>query len=144
MQQASGASSGDGVVLARAHAHSKHVFPPSCNGLATSHVETFAGAVGCRCHAVDDGRLLQTLVQHKDLVTCIAASSDGLTVVSGAHQLTAGYACAVLDMRHCSHIPRRSTRLLVCQSPWPPALSSNEGRSASGRPHASLPLLCRR
>ena len=37
-----------------------------------------------RCHAVDDGRLLQTLVQHKDLVTCIAASSDGRTVVSGA------------------------------------------------------------
>jgi hypothetical protein len=38
-----------------------------------------------RCHAVDDGRLLQTLVQHKDLVTCIAASSDGRTVVSGAN-----------------------------------------------------------
>ncbi len=42
----------------------------------------------CRCHAVDDGRLLQTLVQHKDLVTCIDASSDGRTVVSGTKHHT--------------------------------------------------------
>lgn len=41
------------------------------------------GFFGGRCHAVEDGRLLQSLAQHKDLVTCIAASSDGRTVVSG-------------------------------------------------------------
>lgn len=41
------------------------------------------GFFGDRCHAVEDGRLLQSLAQHKDLVTCIAASSDGRTVVSG-------------------------------------------------------------
>ena len=38
---------------------------------------------------MDDGRLLQTLVQHKDLVTCIDASSDGRTVVSGALPIAA-------------------------------------------------------
>ena len=31
-----------------------------------------------------DGRLLQSVAQHQDLVTAIAASSDGRTVVSGA------------------------------------------------------------
>jgi hypothetical protein len=39
--------------------------------------------LSARCHSVDDGRLLQTLRQHKDLVTCVAVSSDGRTVLSG-------------------------------------------------------------
>ena len=38
-----------------------------------------------RCYNVDDGRLLQSLRQHKDIVTCIAVGSDGCTLVSGAH-----------------------------------------------------------
>ena len=36
-----------------------------------------------RCYGVDDGRLLQSLRQHKDIVTCIALGSDGCTLLSG-------------------------------------------------------------
>ena len=49
---------------------------------------------------MDDGRLLQTLVQHKDLVTCIDASSDGRTVVSGAHA-TYPHSCCLLVRHSC-------------------------------------------
>ena len=36
-----------------------------------------------RCYNVDDGRLLQSLRQHKDIVTCVSLGSDGCTLVSG-------------------------------------------------------------
>ena len=46
--------------------------------------------VGCgfwdnsiRCYGVEDGRLLQTLRLHKDIVTCVAPASNGATLVSG-------------------------------------------------------------
>ena len=38
-----------------------------------------------RCYSVEDGRLLQSLRQHKDIVTCIAVGADGETLVTGAH-----------------------------------------------------------
>ncbi|PRW34047.1 BEACH domain-containing lvsC isoform X1 isoform B [Chlorella sorokiniana] len=41
-----------------------------------------------RAHSADDGRLLQALAYHKDLVTCVAASSDGRVVVSGSADTT--------------------------------------------------------
>ncbi|KAK9824084.1 hypothetical protein WJX72_007613 [[Myrmecia] bisecta] len=41
-----------------------------------------------RCYAVDDGRLLQSLRQHKDIVTCIAVGNDGRTLVSGSRDTT--------------------------------------------------------
>ena len=41
-----------------------------------------------RCYTTDDGRLLQSLHQHKDIVTCIAAGADGRTVVSGSRDTT--------------------------------------------------------
>ena len=40
-----------------------------------------------RCYGVDDGRLLQTLRQHKDIVTCIAVAANGATLVSGRRAL---------------------------------------------------------
>lgn len=40
-----------------------------------------------RCYAVDDGRLLQTLRQHKDIVTCIAVAGNGTSLVSGSTPL---------------------------------------------------------
>ena len=36
-----------------------------------------------RCYSVEDGRLLQSLRQHKDIVTCIAIGADGDTLVTG-------------------------------------------------------------
>ena len=36
-----------------------------------------------RCYSVDDGRLVQSLRQHKDIVTCVALGSDGVTLLSG-------------------------------------------------------------
>lgn len=36
-----------------------------------------------RCYSVEDGRLLQSLRQHKDIVTCIAVGADGETLVTG-------------------------------------------------------------
>ena len=36
-----------------------------------------------RCYSSEEGRLLQSLRQHKDIVTCIALGSDGTTLVSG-------------------------------------------------------------
>ena len=37
---------------------------------------------------MDDGRLLQSVRQHKDIVTCVAVSSDGGTAVSGSRDTT--------------------------------------------------------
>lgn len=37
-----------------------------------------------RCYSVDTGRLLQSVRQHKDIVTCLALGSEGSTLVSGA------------------------------------------------------------
>ena len=39
-----------------------------------------------RCYSIEDGRLLQSLRQHKDIVTCIAVGADGETLVTGAHE----------------------------------------------------------
>ena len=36
-----------------------------------------------RCYGTEDGRLLQTLRHHKDIVTCVALSSSGTALVSG-------------------------------------------------------------
>ncbi|KAK9837038.1 hypothetical protein WJX84_000368 [Apatococcus fuscideae] len=37
-----------------------------------------------RCYSVEDGRMLQSLRQHKDIVTCIAVGADGETLVTGS------------------------------------------------------------
>jgi WD40 repeat protein len=41
-----------------------------------------------RCYSSEEGRLLQSLRQHKDIVTCIALGSDGTTLVSGGAALS--------------------------------------------------------
>ena len=41
-----------------------------------------------RCYTTDEGRLLQSLHQHKDVVTCVAAGADSRTVVSGSRDTT--------------------------------------------------------
>ncbi|DBA78126.1 TPA: hypothetical protein ACH3X2_008097 [Trebouxia sp. C0005] len=41
-----------------------------------------------RCYTTDEGRLLQSLHQHKDIVTCVAAGTDSRTVVSGSRDTT--------------------------------------------------------
>ena len=55
-----------------------------------------AGTVVCcgywdntiRCYTTEEGRLLQSLRQHKDIVTCVAAGTDSRTVVSGSRDTT--------------------------------------------------------
>ena len=37
-----------------------------------------------RCYSSEEGRLLQSIRQHKDIVTCIEAGSDGCTLATGA------------------------------------------------------------
>ena len=39
---------------------------------ARTLLDEVTSSCGCRCYAVDEGRLLQSLRQHKDIVTCIA------------------------------------------------------------------------
>eukprot|EP00884_Botryococcus_braunii_P012044 jgi/Botrbrau1/20840/Bobra.0156s0065.1 len=41
-----------------------------------------------RCYSVDDGRLLQSLRLHKDIVTCLALASDDRSLVSGSRDTT--------------------------------------------------------
>ncbi len=41
-----------------------------------------------RCYTTDDGRRLQSLRQHKDIVTCVAAGADSRTIVSGSRDTT--------------------------------------------------------
>ena len=41
-----------------------------------------------RCYNTDEGRLLQSLRQHKDIVTCVAAGTDSQTIVSGSRDTT--------------------------------------------------------
>lgn len=41
-----------------------------------------------RCYTTEEGRLLQSLHQHKDIVTCVAAGTDSRTVVSGSRDTT--------------------------------------------------------
>lgn len=41
-------------------------------GSARTLPNDLTSSCGCRCYAVDEGRLLQSLRQHKDIVTCIA------------------------------------------------------------------------
>ncbi|KAK9806574.1 hypothetical protein WJX73_003713 [Symbiochloris irregularis] len=41
-----------------------------------------------RCYGTEDGRLLQTLRHHKDIVTCVALASSGTTLVSGSRDTT--------------------------------------------------------
>ncbi|KAL0021859.1 hypothetical protein WJX77_009077 [Trebouxia sp. C0004] len=41
-----------------------------------------------RCYTTDEGRLLQSLHQHKDVVTCVASGTDSRTVVSGSRDTT--------------------------------------------------------
>lgn len=41
-----------------------------------------------RCYNTDEGRLLQSLQQHKDIVTCVATGTDSQTVVSGSRDTT--------------------------------------------------------
>ncbi|GAB4815481.1 hypothetical protein N2152v2_002527 [Parachlorella kessleri] len=41
-----------------------------------------------RCHAVEDGRPLQSLCYHRDVVTCLAATPDGRTLASGSRDTT--------------------------------------------------------
>ncbi len=36
-----------------------------------------------RCYSSDEGRLLQSVRVHKDIVTCIEVGSDGRTLASG-------------------------------------------------------------
>lgn len=40
------------------------------------------------CNAVDDGALLQCVCYHRDIVTCMAVSSDGGTLASGSRDTT--------------------------------------------------------
>lgn len=50
-------------------------------------------AACCRTHSPEDGRLLQSLRYHKDLVTCVAASSGEaprLLPVWGQHDFSPG------------------------------------------------------
>ncbi len=41
-----------------------------------------------RCYSSEEGRLLQSIRQHKDIVTCIEAGSDGCTLATGDSPLT--------------------------------------------------------
>ena len=41
-----------------------------------------------RCYAAEDGRLLQAVRSHKDIVTCLALGADGGTLVSGSRDTT--------------------------------------------------------
>ncbi|KAK3235248.1 hypothetical protein CYMTET_54533 [Cymbomonas tetramitiformis] len=41
-----------------------------------------------RCIAVEDGRPVQSLRHHKDVVTCVAMGADGETLVTGSHDTT--------------------------------------------------------
>ena len=41
-------------------------------GCFTTLLIAVTSSCACRCYAVDEGRLLQSLRQHKDIVTCIA------------------------------------------------------------------------
>lgn len=50
----------------------------------TSHTSTRP----TRCHAVEDGALLQSVVVHQDLVTSLAVSADGSVVVTGSRDTT--------------------------------------------------------
>lgn len=47
-----------------------------------------------RCYSSEEGRLLQSVRVHKDIVTCIEVGSDGRTLVSGApHSPASGSSC---------------------------------------------------
>ena len=37
-----------------------------------------------RCYSAEEGRLLQSVRVHKDIVTCVEVGSDGRTLASGA------------------------------------------------------------
>lgn len=54
-----------------------------------------------RCYSSEEGRLLQSVRVHKDIVTCIEIGSDGRTLASGLHSL-------FLVLHCCGHLP--STR----------------------------------
>ncbi|KAK9905588.1 hypothetical protein WJX75_002584 [Coccomyxa subellipsoidea] len=41
-----------------------------------------------RCYSSEEGRLLQSIRQHKDIVTCIEAGSDGCTLATGSKDTT--------------------------------------------------------
>jgi hypothetical protein len=54
-----------------------------------------------RCYGAEDGRLLQALRQHRDIVTCLALGSDGATLASG------GAPCPFLiRLQRLSRLPR--------------------------------------
>lgn len=51
----------------------------ACRSLFSLHgLLNLASLSTCRAHGADDGRLLQALAYHKDVVTCVAASSGEL------------------------------------------------------------------
>lgn len=69
-----------------------------------------------RCYSSEEGRLLQSIRQHKDIVTCIEAGSDGRTLATGEllspHLLCSRYVWACGIMRR-SQISLRTPVLAV-------------------------------
>lgn len=63
-----------------------------------------------RCYSVEDGRMLQSLRQHKDIVTCIAVGADGETLVTGMPSPALQQTC-------CPDVIAQRTRVHLLPSP---------------------------
>lgn len=70
-------------------------------------------------HSIDEGRLLQAAARHRDLVTCVTATTDGRTLVSGVRLLLQllGLSWRLLVCMHAQTSCRtRFIRSYLCES----------------------------
>ena len=63
-----------------------------------------------RCYSAEEGRLLQSVRVHKDIVTCIELGSDGRTLASGAHPSLSCLPVLCMNLGACP--PEK--HLLIC------------------------------
>eukprot|EP00850_Spirogloea_muscicola_P002042 SM000007S21002 [mRNA] locus=s7:1425419:1443445:- [translate_table: standard] len=68
---------------------------PTCFGILFGTVANAAYVLSCghwdnsfKCHSISDGKLAQSIGQHKDLVTCLSVASDARFVVTGSRDTT--------------------------------------------------------
>eukprot|EP00850_Spirogloea_muscicola_P005743 SM000026S08992 [mRNA] locus=s26:1003027:1021649:+ [translate_table: standard] len=68
---------------------------PTCFGILFGTVTNSAYVLSCghwdnsfKCHSISDGKLAQSIGQHKDLVTCLSVASDARFVVTGSRDTT--------------------------------------------------------
>eukprot|EP00850_Spirogloea_muscicola_P002934 SM000011S19112 [mRNA] locus=s11:883394:901254:- [translate_table: standard] len=68
---------------------------PTCFGILFGTVANSAYILSCghwdnsfKCHSISEGKLAQSIGQHKDLVTCLSVASDARFVITGSRDTT--------------------------------------------------------